>query len=249
VCDADGVVTVDGVGGIKTGINFANGGTTYGQIYFDNSGYGYYVWTIQNRVGINNTNPAYDLDVTGSVNLTGQFLVDASAGTAGQVLTSGGPSAAPAWADPAGTPAGTVIWFAANSAPTGYLAANGASVSTSTYAALFAVIGYTYGGAGAAFNLPDLRGTFIRGVDNSRGVDPSRVFGSTQLDAFQGHIHGWRRFPANGGGSGNTPLAQAGGTILNTIVTGPDTDGVNGTPRTASETRPRNIALLGCIKF
>ena len=56
------------------------------------------VWTIQNRVGINNTNPAYDLDVTGSVNLTGQFLVDASAGTAGQVLTSNGASSSPTWA-------------------------------------------------------------------------------------------------------------------------------------------------------
>jgi hypothetical protein len=57
------------------------------------------VWTIQNRVGINNTNPAYELDVTGSVNLTGQFLVDASAGTSGQVLTSAGSSSSPTWAN------------------------------------------------------------------------------------------------------------------------------------------------------
>lgn len=147
-----------------------------------------------------------------------------------------------------GVPAGTVIWFAANSPPAGFLAANGASVSTSSFAALFAVIGYTYGGAGGAFNLPDLRGYFVRGVDNGRGVDSGRGFGTNQSDAFQGHFHGWRRFPANGGGSGNTPLAQAGGTIINTIVTDAVTNGVNGTPRTASETRPTNIALLGCIK-
>jgi hypothetical protein len=57
-----------------------------------------FVWTAQNRVGINNTNPQYDLDVTGSVNLTGQFLVDASAGTEGQVLTSHGASSSPTWA-------------------------------------------------------------------------------------------------------------------------------------------------------
>jgi len=148
-----------------------------------------------------------------------------------------------------GVPSGTIIWFAANSAPPGYLAANGASVSTSTYAALFAAIGYTFGGSGGAFNVPDLRGYFVRGVDNGRGVDSGRGFGTNQSDAFQGHFHGWRRFPANGGGSGNTPLAQAGGTIINTIVTSPVTDGVNGTPRTAAETRPTNIALLGCIKF
>jgi hypothetical protein len=169
-------------------------------------------------------------------------------GTNGNILTSNGTTWTSA-AAPAGVPAGTVIWFAVNSAPTGYLAANGASVSTSTYAALFAVIGYTYGGAGAAFNLPDLRGYFVRGMDNGRGVDSGRTFGSNQADAFQGHFHGWRRFPNLGGGSGNTPLAQAGGTIINTIVTDAVTNGVNGTPRTASETRPTNIALLGCIKF
>ena len=150
-----------------------------------------------------------------------------------------------------GVPSGAVFWFAANTAPTGYLKANGIAISRTTYSALFAVIGTTYGaGDGSTtFNLPNLLGEFIRGWDDGRGVDPARVFGSSQEDAFQGHIHGWRQYPANGGGAGNTPLAQPGGSIRSDIVTTPLTDGVNGTPRTASETRPRNIALLPCIKI
>jgi phage-related tail fiber protein len=149
-----------------------------------------------------------------------------------------------------GVPSGTVSWFAAATPPTGYLKANGAAVSRATYSDLFAVIGTTYGsGDGSTtFNLPDLRGQFLRGWDDGRGVDPARVFGSSQLDAFQGHFHGWRQFPALGGGSGNTPLALAGGSINNSIVSDPISDGVNGTPRTGSETRPRNVALLACIK-
>lgn len=55
---------------------------------------------------------------------------------------------------------GMVVPYAGPDAkvPEGWLFCNGQSVSTSTYAALYAVIGYTYGGAGASFNVPDLRG-------------------------------------------------------------------------------------------
>lgn len=62
-------------------------------------------------------------------------------------------------------PAGTVIAFAGNSAPTGYLICNGAAVSRTTYAKLFAVIGTTYGvGDGSTtFNLPNLIDKFIMG--------------------------------------------------------------------------------------
>ena len=54
-------------------------------------------------------------------------------------------------------PAGSLFPFAGASSPAGYALCDGASVSTTgTYARLFAVIGYTYGGSGASFNLPDL---------------------------------------------------------------------------------------------
>ena len=64
--------------------------------------------------------------------------------------------------------------YQSNGIPTGYLECNGANISRSTFAALFAVIGTRYGtGDGATtFGLPDLRGEFIRGWDNNRNVVP-----------------------------------------------------------------------------
>jgi microcystin-dependent protein len=58
------------------------------------------------------------------------------------------------------TPAGVIQQYAAATAPTGYLLCDGSTVSRTTYAALFAVIGTTYGtGDGSTtFTLPDFRG-------------------------------------------------------------------------------------------
>ena len=136
------------------------------------------------------------------------------------------------------TPSGTVIWFAANAAPTGYLKANGAAISRTTYANLFAAIGTTFGvGDGSTtFNVPDLRGEFLRGWDDGRGIDTSRVFGSAQAEAIQSHSH---PIPAHdGGGNGIYTAATTGySRVNNTLAYG------------GPETRPRNIALLACIKF
>ena len=79
-------------------------------------------------------------------------------------------------------PTGMIAPFAMSSPPTGWLECNGATISRSTYATLFAAIGTTYGaGDGSStFVLPDLRATFIRGFDNSRGIDTGRTFGSFQ---------------------------------------------------------------------
>jgi microcystin-dependent protein len=151
-------------------------------------------------------------------------------------------------------PPGIVGEFARNTAPTGWLKANGAAVSRTTYAALFAAIGTTFGvGDGSTtFTLPDLRGEFIRGWDDSRGIDSGRVFGSAQTDAMQGHWHNMLISSAGGAGPNQQPAGT--NTVNNgfspdTQVRSPVTDGVNGTPRTAAETRPRNVALLACIKF
>ena len=64
-----------------------------------------------------------------------------------------------------GIPVGAVMAFAMNAVPTGWLAANGAAVSRATYSALFTAVGASYGaGDGSTtFNLPDLRGIFVRG--------------------------------------------------------------------------------------
>lgn len=135
------------------------------------------------------------------------------------------------------TPPAAVMAFAQNSAPDGWLKCNGAAVSRSVYAKLYLAIGTTFGaGDGSTtFNLPDLRGEFVRGWDDARGVDASRGFGSAQADMFKSHTHD---IPA-----GNATFQTAAGNVW-----------INGSAKQTgatggSETRPRNIALLYCIKY
>lgn len=56
-----------------------------------------------------------------------------------------------------GVTTGLIIPWSSSTVPSGFLECDGSSVSTTTYANLFAVVGYVYGGSGASFNLPDLR--------------------------------------------------------------------------------------------
>ena len=86
---------------------------------------------------------------------------------------------------------GMVCYFAQSTPPAGYLKRNGAAVSRTTYARLFAKIGTTYGaGDGSTtFNLPDGRGVFDRGLDDGRGLDPDRTLGSYQESANLAHVH------------------------------------------------------------
>lgn len=139
--------------------------------------------------------------------------------------------------------AGEVKYVAFNSVPTGYLSADGSAVSRTTYSELFTAIGTTFGvGDGSTtFNVPDLRGEFIRGIDNGRGVDSGRVFGSAQADLFKAHTHDMGNSGANGSGTSHTVYQVGGGTN----VTGGDITGSTG----GTETRPRNIALLPIIKY
>ncbi len=147
---------------------------------------------------------------------------------------------------------GGVMFFAKNNCPDGFLKANGSAVSRANYAKLFDAIGTTFGaGDGSStFNLPDMRGEFVRGADDGRGVDSGRTLGTAQADAFQGHKH-----PS--GGYGPRPAAGTANVFWTTDSAYPNintgsptvTDGGNGTPRISSETRPRNIALMSCIKY
>lgn len=88
-------------------------------------------------------------------------------------------------------PSGTILAYAGSVVPAGYLLANGSVVNRTTYADLFAAIGTTYGaGDGSTtFSIPDLRGEFLRGLDNGRGVDSSRTLGSFQNSQFASHSH------------------------------------------------------------
>ena len=149
-------------------------------------------------------------------------------------------------------PTGAVNTFAMNLAPTGWLSCDGSLISRTTYSDLFSVVGTLYGvGDGSTtFNLPDLRGEFIRGFDAGRGVDTGRVFGSAQGDAIRnitGSLVASKPQAATGaftvignqGGGADGAQSSAG---LYTF------DASNVVP-TANENRPRSIALLYCIKY
>lgn len=70
---------------------------------------------------------------------------------------------------PSGVPAGVITQFAGSTAPSGWLICDGQSVSTTTYASLFAAINYTYGGSGGSFTLPNLKGRVPVGRDSAQG--------------------------------------------------------------------------------
>jgi microcystin-dependent protein len=138
---------------------------------------------------------------------------------------------------------GKVEYFATSTPPAGYIAADGAAISRTTYARLFSVIGVQNGvGNGTTtFNVPDGRGVFIRGWDNGRGQDPSRVFAQYQADDFKSHTHDAINTNNLGSVLGRWNWADRGD---NSSDTGNQVSATGGT-----ETRPKNIALLACIKY
>jgi phage-related tail fiber protein len=138
---------------------------------------------------------------------------------------------------------GEIKTFARSTAPTGYLPCNGQVVARTTYAALFNAIGTAFntgGESGSDFRLPDFRGEFLRGWDNGRGVDAGRVFGSTQADEIKSHVHNVTPPAASGeGGSGFTTTGLGGVEFVAPYQTA---------AAGGAETRPRNVAVLICIK-
>lgn len=158
-----------------------------------------------------------------------------------------------------GVNVGAVAYFAQDIPPFGWLKANGAAVSRTVYANLFAAIGERYGrGDGrTTFNLPDLRGEFIRGWDDGRGIDSGRVFGGAQSDAIRnitGEIGLIQRTDINeyvAPSGAFKELRKVSGYIgsggVDDWLTITNFSASNVVP-TAAENRPRNIALLACIK-
>lgn len=88
-------------------------------------------------------------------------------------------------------PSGGILAFARSSAPAGWLVADGRAVSRTQYVDLFNAIGTTFGpGNGSStFNLPDLRGAFVRGWVSNGTIDAGRGFGSVQQPQNQQHTH------------------------------------------------------------
>ena len=131
--------------------------------------------------------------------------------------------------------------------PAGFLIADGRSLKKSEYPELFNVLGYIYGGSGENFNLPNFAdGKFMRSIGgNAAGL------GAIQQDAFQGHFHKWKDSTTEVGWTynyaGNTSNKPGTRDNLSSIAE-PKSDGVNGEPRTANETRPYNMAVVVIIK-
>lgn len=162
------------------------------------------------------------------------------------------------------TPPGAIVYFARNTAPAGWLKANGTLLNREVYSDLFDAIGTKFGfGNGVDnFKIPDLRGEFIRGWDDGRGVDSSRPFGSSQSDQIEQHKHvsPWGEsssstsyFPfgkTDNAGRKGIGTSQDSDNFWAHTNDGSDYDGtVNASGVIGNETRPRNIALLACIKY
>jgi hypothetical protein len=171
---------------------------------------------------------------------------------------------------------GSVAAFAMQTPPAGWLECNGQQLNREAYSRLFSKIGVTFGSGNGldTFNVPDLRGEFIRGWDHGRGIDPARSLGQHQDDQVQshkhsdsghshsdsGHAHGYldRYTPESGvryAPGGERPVqwendfyreSYSGHASINT---GYANLGAPSDARHGSETRPRNVALLYCIKF
>ena len=157
------------------------------------------------------------------------------------------------------TPSGMVAAFARNTAPNAnWLICDGRAVSRTTYANLFAAIGTTWGkGNGSTtFNLPDLRGVFLRGLDSGRGLDADRAFASYQEDAIRnitgkfsgGELTCYHNSECSGTGAfyvtGEAWYRGSDDSSDSSAVFGFDASRV---VPTASENRPKNVAVIYCI--
>lgn len=199
----------------------------------------------------------------GNASGTGTLTIKAPNTNTNNIFTLPDRSGTIALGEQTSVPIGSVIWVTGTTAPAGYIAANGQLLDRTAYADLWNYANasgnivadtswtkgnYSYGNGTTTFRVPDLRDQFIRGASSTRPV------GNGEEDAFQGHRHDatpdgktLRPFTTTSGSS-----ASVSGSIQSNYYynsTGdPIADTINGTPRTSDETRPKNVALLPCIR-
>ncbi len=138
-------------------------------------------------------------------------------------------------------PVGAVLAFPTGIVAPGYLELDGSVQSIATYPDLAAYLGTTYNKGnegGGNFRLPESRGEFLRGWDHGRGADAGRAVGSYQADELKSHTHQISAPTSITASGGSTGVILAAGGALNWSTT--NTGG--------SETRPRNLAVMWCIK-
>ena len=152
-------------------------------------------------------------------------------------------------------PAGFILPYGSTTAPSGFLACDGAAVSRTTYAALFAAIGETWGAGDSSttFNVPDLEGAGLRGtgtgtIDTRDKTGPAvGAFQEDQLQGFQtdgSAVDGSGAVVGSPIGSGSRRTATFNVAYKANVMT----DGTNGEPRTGTETQPYAAGVLWCIK-
>ena len=164
-----------------------------------------------------------------------------------------------------GVPVGSVQAYMGTTPPVGWLLCDGTTFSRTTYANLFAILGTASGiGDGSTtFNVPDMRGVFLRGVTGSTVNDPDAAsrtsnsgsgntgnnIGSYEADAFQGHLHSTAAPATNIGGG--TMYVQTIWTFTNGSGSpiGEPIEGAYGSPRFTTETRPKNVYVNYIIKY
>ena len=221
--------------------------------------------------------PFVALKSPSSVSSNVTFTLPSADGSAGEFLKTDG-SGNLSFSIVQGVPSGAVFCIAVASVPSGYLECNGAAVSRTTYAALFAVIGTQYGSTNSTnFKVPDLRGEFVRGFDNGRGVDSGRSVASSQSAQNQSHNHSasatstagahshslnyQRKHVEDTGTAAITDIRREGGdgdggsqTFTNDTTSGFMNNATVSVSTSVSignqgsEARPRNIAMMYVIK-
>ena len=224
--------------------------------------------------------PFVALKSPSSVSSNVTFTLPGADGSAGEFLKTDG-SGNLSFSIVQGVPSGSVFCMAVATVPSGYLECNGAAVSRTTYSVLFAVIGTAYGtGNGSStFNLPDLRGEFVRGFDNGKGTDSGRSIATSQGSQNAQHNHSasatstagahshslnyQRKHVEDTGTAAITDIRREGGdgdggsqTFTNDTTSGFMNNATVSVSTSVSignqggnESRPRNVAMMYVIKI
>ncbi|MFJ2488036.1 phage tail protein [Pseudomonas sp. NPDC087639] len=141
-------------------------------------------------------------------------------------------------------PVGSIVAFPVDAPPPGFLELDNSVKSSATYPDLSAYLGgkFNKGDEGIGdFRLPEARGEFLRGWDHGRGVDVGRAMGSRQADEIKAHAHATVYELV-------TDLFAAGTVTRNFVQDFGTQNSVQTNAAGGVETRPRNIAVMWCIK-
>ncbi|MBP5945099.1 MULTISPECIES: phage tail protein [unclassified Pseudomonas] len=151
-------------------------------------------------------------------------------------------------------PVGSIVAFPVDAPPPGFLELDNSVKSSATYPDLSAYLGgkFNKGDEGVGnFRLPETRGEFLRGWDHGRGVDSNRAVGSYQIDTLQnitGVFDGYLDITSASGAFEKSNLNTAPNPVSQKNAYHAVTFDASKVARTSSETRPRNIAVVWCIK-